>query len=138
MNDFNEILKFCISTDPTIEPMPLELPTQFDMLYEMWKYRDTDFKNAKLNSLKYDIINNLYDYFSYWGLLMSYDTVSGYCVYKKPLYPRSEEVKKSHQKKMLAFRKIFAICMKIYVNSLIMPICRYNKKRAIYMTFQSI
>lgn len=108
MNDFNEILKFCISTDPTIEPMPLELPTQFDMLYEMWKYRDTDFKNAKLNSLKYDIINNLYDYFSYWGLLMSYDTVSGYCVYKKPLYPRSEEVKKSHQKKMLAFRKIFA------------------------------
>lgn len=108
MNDFNEILKFCISTDLRVEPMPLEMPEQFDILYEMWKYRDTDFKDVKLNSLKYDIINNLYDYFSYWGLLMSYDTVSGYCVYKKPDYPGSEKIKKSHQEKMIAFRKTFA------------------------------
>lgn len=108
MNDFNEILKFCISTDLRIEPMPLEMPEQFDILYKMWKYRDTDFKNVKLNSLKYDIINNLYDYFSYWGLLMSYDTVNGYCVYKKPDYPGSEKIKKSHQEKMIAFRKTFA------------------------------
>ena len=108
MKDFNEILKFCISTDLRNSPMPLELPAQFDILYEMWKYRDTDFKNVKLNSLKYDIINNLYDYFFYWGLLMSYDAVSGYCVYQKPCYPGSEKVKKSHEEKMIAFRNTFA------------------------------
>lgn len=52
-----------------------------------------------------------------------------------------QEVKKLKnpiKKRCLLLERYLLICMKIYVNSLIMPICRYNKKRAIYMTFQSI
>lgn len=107
MNDFNKILKFCSITNLTISPMPLELPTEFDLLYERWRYRDTDFKNEKLNLLKYDIINNLYDYFSYWGFLMSYDAYSGYCLYKKPVYKGSEKARKAHLKKAIFFGKTF-------------------------------
>lgn len=108
--------------------MPLELPTEFDLLYERWRYRDTDFKNEKLNLLKYDIINNLYDYFSYWGFLMSYDAYSGYCLYKKPVYKGSEKARKAHLKKAIFLEKHLLICTKSYVNLLLMLICQRNKK----------
>ena len=107
MHDFNNILKFCIETDPTINPMPLEYPEKFDNLYLEWKNYDTDFQNNQLNSLKRDILNNLDAFFSYWGCHMWYDASTEYYVYKKPLGAPDPEEEENLKKKVIAFNETF-------------------------------
>lgn len=104
MHDFNTILKFSGSTDLTISPMPMELPVKFDFLYEKWKYRDSDFKSQELNSLKYDILNTLYNYFSFWSCYMWYDCGAEYYVHKKPLSGDAWEIEENLRKHIVSDR----------------------------------
>lgn len=69
--DFNVILKFSSSTDLLVSLMPGVILDTFDELRGEWMYPDTDFKNQNLNSLKYDILKTLNNYFMFWGLYMS-------------------------------------------------------------------
>lgn len=69
-NDFNLLLKICCNEDRTATPMLINLPLAFEILYDKWKYYDTDFSDPYLNSLKYGILRELDSYFWYWGLHM--------------------------------------------------------------------
>lgn len=82
----------------------MDLPTEFDILYEKWKYPDTDFKNQELNSLKYDILNTLDDYFSFWGRQMWLDCEAEYYVHKKPLSSDAWKTEENLQKHIMVDR----------------------------------
>ncbi|MEE1597345.1 hypothetical protein VOI45_00850 [Acidaminococcus fermentans] len=105
MNDFNEILKTCINNDFPNVPMPSDIPSNFDELKNKWQNADTNFKNTQLNSLKYGVINNLDGYLDDLGVLMTFNPDIKHNVRIKPLYPESEEDRKSHQKRLASYKK---------------------------------
>lgn len=80
MKDFNSLLKFSKDTDLTTTPMPFDLPGTFDCKLKEWKDNDTDFKNPELNELKYNILNTLNAYFSFWSRHLWYDEASAYLI----------------------------------------------------------